>query len=410
MRNASENAKELRRSIVMGILLGVTLAAAFLAGFLVRDYVQAELPTVFAAQVPADSEGYPLVDEVQALLDNHYLRPLPEYAQRQYAAIRGLLGALNDRNTFFIEPPVAQSESDVLAGTYGGIGVTLQRSSNNDFVLYPFPDGPAANAGILTGDILRVVNGQVLDGSEQQDAVDQLLRGEVKENNGVEITVERDGVGEAITVFIQFDVINVPSVLWRVLSQDERIGYVQLLRFTNRTPAELDEALADLTTQGIQALVLDVRNNGGGLLQESIQVAGRFLDGGVVLYEQTRAGERVYEAERETVPRVIADIPLVVLVNGGTASAAELVAGAIQDRERGTLLGQVTYGKGTIQQIFTLSDRSSIHVTSAEWFTPNRSALDGVGLVPDIAMIPDASGRDIEIDEAIRFLQRELES
>jgi len=406
MQNASEKHKEYTRSILLGALLGIVLALVFFAGFLLRDYVDIRMSPVFATPLPEES-SYPLLDEVQYLLDQNYLRQQPDYSTRQYAAIRGLLGSLEDRNTFFIDPPVAQSESQVLAGTYGGIGVSLQRSATGEFTLYPFPDSPAAAEGIQDGDILRAVNGRVLELSEQQDAVDQLLRGEVRDDNGVEVTVSREGVAEDVNVFIPFQVINIPSVLWRVLSEDQRLGYIQILRFTNRTPDELDTAISELQSAVIEGLVLDIRNNGGGLLQESIQVASRFLEGGVIVYEQTKAEERPFEADEVG---SIADIPLVVLVNGGTASAAEIVAGAIQDQERGILIGQLTYGKGTIQQIFSLSDQSSVHVTSAEWFTPDHHVIDGVGLQPNIAMIPDETGRDIEIGEAVRHLQEQLEA
>ncbi len=406
MQNASEKHKEYTRSILLGALLGIVLALVFFAGFLLRDYVDIRMSPVFATPLPEES-SYPLLDEVQYLLDQNYLRQQPDYSTRQYAAIRGLLGSLEDRNTFFIDPPVAQSESQVLAGTYGGIGVSLQRSATGEFTLYPFPDSPAAAKGIQDGDILRAVNGRVLELSEQQDAVDQLLRGEVRDDNGVEVTVSREGVAEDVNVFIPFQVINIPSVLWRVLSEDQRLGYIQILRFTNRTPDELDTAISELQSAVIEGLVLDIRNNGGGLLQESIQVASRFLEGGVIVYEQTKAEERPFEADEVG---SIADIPLVVLVNRGTASAAEIVAGAIQDQERGILIGQLTYGKGTIQQIFSLSDQSSVHVTSAEWFTPDHHVIDGVGLQPNIAMIPDETGRDIEIGEAVRHLQEQLEA
>ncbi len=406
MQNASEKHKEYTRSILLGALLGIVLALVFFAGFLLRDYVDIRMSPVFATPLPEES-SYPLLDEVQYLLDQNYLRQQPDYSTRQYAAIRGLLGSLEDRNTFFIDPPVAQSESQVLAGTYGGIGVSLQRSATGEFTLYPFPDSPAAAEGIQDGDILRAVNGRVLELSEQQDAVDQLLRGEVRDDNGVEVTVSREGVAEDVNVFIPFQVINIPSVLWRVLSEDQRLGYIQILRFTNRTPDELDTAISELQSAVIEGLVLDIRNNGGGLLQESIQVASRFLEGGVIVYEQTKAEERPFEADEVG---SIADIPLVVLVNRGTASAAEIVAGAIQDQERGILIGQLTYGKGTIQQIFSLSDQSSVHVTSAEWFTPDHHVIDGVGLQPNIAMIPDETGRDIEIGEAVRHLQEQLEA
>ncbi|NWF69683.1 MAG: S41 family peptidase [Chloroflexi bacterium] len=389
-----------KQSVLYGFLIGLGLALVFTAGFLFRDFVQ-----IAAVNAQTPGAGYPLLDEVQILLDQNYLREQPDYTQRQYAAIRGLLSALDDRYTFFIDPPVAQSESDVLAGTYGGIGVLLQRNEAGDFVLFPFPDSPAIRAGIVDGDRLVAVNGTRLTLAEQQDAVDQLLRGEVREGNGVEITVGRHATGEEFTVFITFDVINVPSVVWRVLEEDARIGYIQILRFTNRTPDELAAAVTDLRAAPIQALVLDLRNNAGGLLQESVDIADAFLDGGVVLYQRSRDSERTFDAQPGG---IMTDLPLIVLVNGGTASASELVAGAIRDSGRGILIGQTTYGKGTVQEIFRLSDQSSVHITSAEWFTPNNSTIEGTGLTPDIAMIPDINGRDVELGEAVRQLQQQL--
>ena len=406
MQNPSDNFKELRRSLLIGILFGIIMAVVFFAGFLLRDFV--DVPPVFAATSEAEegNTGYDLLDEVQQLIDDHYLHEQPDYVTRQYAAIRGMLSSLDDRNTFFIEPAVAQSESDVLAGTYGGIGVNLSRNAAGEFVIFPFPDGPAANAGLLDNDVIVQIGDYVMLNTEQQDVVDQMLRGEVRDNDGVEITVSREDREDTVTVFVPFDVINIPSILWRVLPEDSRIGYIQIMRFTNRTPDEFLAAVDGLTSENIEAVVIDLRHNGGGLLRESIEIAGNFLDGLVVLYEVTVEGEQVFEAESGG---QLLDLPLVVLVNGGTASAAELVAGALQDHDRGILIGQTTYGKGTIQQIFSLSDSSSIHVTSAEWFTPDRHRIDSVGLEPDIMMIPDENGRDIEIGEAIIYLQRLLE-
>lgn len=402
-KSNSENIAEYRRSILMGAAAGLLLALAFAGGFLVRDLL------FFSAtgRVQAsETAGYPLLDEVQALLDRVYLREQPDYTQRQYGAIRGMLEVLGDRNTFFIDPPVAQSEADTLAGTYGGIGVLLQRNENNEFVLYPYPESPAQAAGITDGDILLMIDGVEILPSEHQDAVDQKMRGEVKAGSGVEITVKKSDETQ-YTVFVEFAVINVPSVIWRVMPDDERIGYIQILRFTSRTPEELTTALTELQAQDITALILDMRNNTGGLLEESVAVAGQFLDGGVIAYEVSQKGEEVFEAPANGIG---SGLPLAILVNKNTASASELVAGALRDRERGILIGQKTYGKGTVQQIFTLSDGSSIHVTSAEWFTPNRAPLDGTGLVPDIDMIPDENGRDIETGEALHYLQQRLGS
>jgi carboxyl-terminal processing protease len=403
VKNVPTKYREYRRSMVMGALTGLGLAIAFMFGFVARDFA-GDLAPALANNSSSEVESYPLLDEVQQLIDQHYLREQPDYTQRQYGAIRGMLSSLEDRFTFFIEPPVAQSESDVLAGTYGGIGVQLQRAESGEFVLFPFPDGPAAKAGIEDGDVLKEVNGMTVDLSQQQDVVDQMLRGEVAEGSGVELTVLKAQTEEEFTTFILFDVINVPSVVWRVLAEDEQIGYIQILRFTSRTPEELATAITELRGSEIESLVLDLRNNSGGLLQESVQVAGQFLEGGVIVYEKTNNDEEAFTAESGG---LATDIPMVILVNQGTASAAELVAGAIRDRGRGIMIGQTTYGKGTVQQIFTLSDKSSIHITSAEWFTPSRNELDGLGLKPDIEMIPDENGRDIELGEAIRYLQQE---
>ena len=402
MKNTSGNLAEYRRSIILGTLIGVGLALVFCAGFFFRELL--DLPPASAYTVDPEDGGYPLLDEVQSYLDAQYLREQPEYATRQYSAIRGMLASLEDRNTFFIEPPVARSEADVLAGTYGGIGVNLQRNERGEFVLCPFTDSPALQAGVINDDILIAVNDMEIDLSTQQDIVDQMLRGEVTDGNGVNLTVLRGD--ETLEIFVEFNVINIPSVLSRVLLEDNRVGFIQILRFTNRTPTELTDAIAELRNSDIEALILDLRNNGGGLLQESIEVAGEFLEGGIVLYEVRIAEERTFDASDGG---SMLDLPIVVLVNGGTASASELVAGALQDRNRAILVGQTTYGKGTIQQIFTLSDGSSIHVTSAEWLTPEQNVIDGVGLTPDITMIPDENGRDIEIGEAIRYLQQELQ-
>jgi carboxyl-terminal processing protease len=405
MKLSQPNQTTYIRSIITGAIAGIALASMFMLGIFAREIFGIPPPLALATDDPTESAGYPLIDEVQDLLDQVYLRDQPGYTERQYAAIRGLLSSLDDPNTFFIDPPVARSEAQALAGTYGGIGVQLRRNEAGAFVLYPFPESPAREAGIIDGAELIAIDGMPVDQTTQVDAVDQLMRGEVDAGNGIQLTVRQ--AGEDFMTFVEFAVINVPSVVARVLDQDERIAYVQVLRFTSRTPDELEETLRDLDVQSLQGLVLDLRDNSGGLLNESVQVASQFLDGGVVIYEVTQDEETAINAERGG---VATEIPLVVLVNRGTASASELVAGAIRDRDRGILIGQQTFGKGTVQQIFTLSDGSSVHITSAEWFTPDRVPLAGVGLEPTIAMIPHENGRDVELGEAVRYLQEQIAS
>lgn len=385
-------------AIMRGVLAGVVLSAVFLAGFVVRGRVPA------TAQ-DQTSDGFVLLQEVEGLLAAHYLRELPDEREMEYAAIRGYLGSLDDPYTFFIDPPVTGNESDVLAGQYGGIGVQVKLSERGYFELYPFRDGPAAQAGIQDGAILISVDGTLIEPGERLDVIDQMLRGEVGDGRGVTITVMAPDQTDMADYFIEFQVVQVPSVIWRTLVEEPSFGYIQILRFTARTPDELRLALTELTDQKVSALVLDLRGNSGGLLQESVEVASEFLDGGTVFYDRNRDGE----TEATAKPGGLGvDLPLVVLVNSGTASAAELVAGAIRDRGRGILIGQKTYGKGSVQLIFRLSDDSSIHLTSSEWFTPARAPLDGYGLDPDITMIPAEDGRDVELGEAIRHLRTEL--
>jgi carboxyl-terminal processing protease len=394
MKRLQINAETLR-SLMTGALAGMALAIAFIAGFYLRGTL------IAASSVPPDAAGYPLLDEVQVLLDHAYLREQPSYVARQYGAVRGLLASLGDNYTYFIEPAVAQSESDVLAGTYGGIGVLLTRNESGDYVMYPYMDSPAQAAGVQDGAILLAIYGNPVDGATP-DAVDQMLRGEVKAGTGVELTIQQGG--EEQTLFIEFAVINIPSVIWRQL-ENPRIAYVQIQRFTARTPEELRNALTELNALEVDGLILDLRGNSGGLLDESITVASEFIADGVIIYEASNHDEQTYNALSGG---LATDLPMVVLIDENTASAAELVAGAIRDSGRGIIIGQNSVGKGTVQQIFALSDGSSVHITVAEWFNASRTHITGIGLVPDIAIIPDEGGRDIELAEAIRYLEEEL--
>lgn len=395
MDHKAVNKQRIAGAIGQGLLAGVILSAVFAAGFLIRGQVPV------TAQEKAD-QPFALLGEVKALIESNYLRELPPDNTMEYGAIRGYLAELNDPYTFFNDPPVTQSESDVLAGQYGGIGVQVKLNEKGQFVLYPFRDGPAAQAGVQDGDILQAINDTALAPDERLDVVDQMLRGEVGEGRGVKIAVLKPDSGGTAEYFIEFAVVEVPSVIWRPVTEAPEFGYIQIRQFTSRTPEELRTALNELDSQGVTAWILDLRSNSGGLLQESVEVASEFLDGGVVFYEQRRDGET------ETVASPGGeglDKTLVVLVNGGTASAAELVAGAIRDQGHGILIGQRTYGKGSVQLIFRLSDGSSVHITSAEWFTPARTPLAGSGLEPNITTVPAEDGRDVELAEAVRFLR-----
>jgi carboxyl-terminal processing protease len=201
-------------------------------------------------------------------------------------------------------------------------------------------------------------------------------------------------------------------VEWYMLEQAEAAGYVRLALFSGRTALELEEALADLQSQGMTRLVLDLRGNGGGLFDASIDVASQFLPNGVVAYQLERGGkERTYQVSRKG---ILVGAPLVVLVDGATASASEIVAGALQDRGRAVLVGEKTFGKGTVQTVYDLSDGSSVHITYAEWLTPHRRQISGQGLAPDLEVTISeedrSQGRDTQLERAIEYLVSKADS
>ena len=384
------------KPLLRGLTLALLMLGAFVSGYVLRD-----MESVMAQS----GSEFPLLVEAADYIDEFYVKDKPDGTRLQYALIRSYLAELGDPNTFFIEPAVAASESDSLAGRYGGIGVDIQINEEGNYLLFPFEDSPAQREGIREGDILLAVNGMPIELGITMDEVRQLLRGEIVEGAGVTLRVRTLGDEEEREIFVPFEEILVPSVTWRTLLEAPDIGYINISRFTSRTPEEFAQGVTELQDAGVKALVLDLRGNPGGLLQESIDVAGEFFDGGVLSIEERVTGESTKDDEAGG---MVLDLPVVVLVDHRTASASEIVAGALQARERGIVIGQQTFGKGSIQSIFSLSDSSSIHVTVAVWYKPDGGELDGVGLTPDIPMIPDENQRDVELGEAIRYLQSEV--
>ncbi len=339
-------------------------------------------------------------------LDQHFYGDLSGPQERTYGAIRQALALLDDPYTIFVEPQPRELERDRMRGSFGGVGVILWRNPKGDMLLSPQPGSPAERAGILDKDLLLALDGQPLSAEVTIDDVYAWLHGEV--GTTVTLTISRPPTPSWDVPVIREE-IQVPSISWRLLEQTPSIGYLHIQSFTERTGEEVSLALQELLTWELSGLVLDLRDNSGGLLDSSVAVASQFLPEGIVLTEQRRDGEtRTFPVQTEG---RATKVPLVVLVNGGTASAAEIVAGAIQDYERGVLVGESTYGKGSVQQVYDLSDGSSLHVTSAVWLTPHQHPIEGTGLTPD-HIVPDGdspSGNaghtiDEQMDYAVTIL------
>lgn len=326
---------------------------------------------------------------------------LPSPRERTYGAIHETLALLDDPYTIFVEPQSSELEWDQMRGAFGGIGVTLWRDAQSQMVLSPYPDSPAERAEVREGDILLAVDGQTITGETTVDDVRAWLHGEV--GVSVTLTISRPPT-LPFDLTITRDEIQIPSVTWRVLDQTPDVGYIYVESFTERTGDEISTALQELVQETeTYGLILDLRCNTGGLIDPAVATASQFLRDGVVLTE-------LYHDDRErTFPvqdgGLAPDIPLVVLINGGTASAAEIVAGALQDHGRGVLIGEPTFGKGSVQLIYDLSDGSSLHITSAIWLTPNQHQIAGQGLTPDV-YVPRGDGpQDEQLDRAVAYLQ-----
>jgi len=347
-------------------------------------------------------EDLEIMWEAWELLEEQYDGELPEDEELSYAVIRGLLETLDDDFTSFAAPDVAQRMRENLQGSFEGIGAFVRENEEGlTEIVRPMDGQPADLAGLKAGDVVIGVDGEpVLDLS--LDEVIALIRG--PEGTEVVLTVERESLEEPLDVTILRERIEIPVIESEML--EEEIGYVRLSTFNRNADAQLRVALEALLVQEPRGLIFDLRDNGGGFLDQSILVADAFLPEGVVLYERSRT-MGIDEVYRSDDGDLAEEIPLVVLVNAGSASASEIVAGAIRDNDRGVLIGETTFGKGSVQNTHTLSDGSELRVTIARWYIPSNQSIDGTGITPDIEVeTPEDLGgeEDTQLQRAIEYL------
>lgn len=393
------------RNSLTVFMLVLLAASAFAAGYLTRELVNGRGSSPLAH---AD-ENMDTYFEAWDLIRNNFLGDIPDSRAVTYGAIRGSLTTLNDPYTVFIEPAAREVERERLQGTFGGIGAYISRSEETgEVLLEPIPGNPAEAAGIVSGDVLLAIDGLPVTPEMTVPEIIDLIKGE--KGTAVALTVRHPGATEAVDIEVVRDDILLPSVIYRLVDEDPTIGYIQLSRFSGESSNEVGAALEDLQLLGATRFILDLRQNGGGLRDAAVEVADHFLDEGPVLYLQSQdEGERAFSSTADT---IASTEPLVVLIDGGTASASEIVAGALKDRGRAALIGSKTFGKGSVQLVFDLSDGSSVHVTSARWLTPNRVQIDQTGLDPDISVEITQedvdNGRDPVLEEAIGYLQEKF--
>jgi carboxyl-terminal processing protease len=417
--------------LVFGIvlLLGATFFSGFAFGALVPDNFvrqalnskdtpvaqatplptnlpgETSIPTeVIQAQTPEqlDELFKPFWESWDLLHENYVDQPLDDLALMR-GAIQGMLAATGDKHTSYMDPDqFAQANAEMGGEEYTGIGAWVNTTGDYVEVVSPMKNSPAEKAGLKAKDIVIAINGEDMTGVPGDLALQKILG---PAGEAVTLTIKRGE--ETLDITIVREKITVPAVEYRML--DGGIAYIALYTFNELATQQVREALKELLAQNPKGLIFDLRNNGGGLLVTAIEVSSEFISDGVIMYEEYGDGSRdSYSAQ----PGGLAtEIPLVVLINEGTASASEITAGAIQDYGRGTLIGVTSYGKGSVQNWIPLkTEKGGVRITIARWLTPNGNQINDVGLTPDIE-VPYTqedvdAGRDPQLDAAIEFLNK----
>ena len=328
-------------------------------------------------------------------------------------AIRGMMDVVEDPYTFYYTPDEMQRHNAQSEGIYSGLGFLLQNNAEGEIeIIRVYADGPADAAGAQAGDRIISVNGTTVNGSSAESLSDAVDRMRCEVGTSVDLQLLRGD--QTLDVTLIAGEVHVSNVNFAVL--EGNIGYIEIYQFSGDDVDSFRAAMEEMQSAGVRGLVLDLRNNPGGYLSDVVAIADLLLPEGAVVYVENRAGERVaYSSDAE-----YWDVPLVVLINGMSASASEILAAAVQDFDRGTLVGQRSYGKGVVQSLLVFeSDGAGMQYTSAIYYTPSGRCIHGTGVSPDIVVeasegyynltgVPDPDG-DVQLKEALEQLARRMQ-
>lgn len=298
------------------------------------------------------------------------------------SAINGMLSSL-DPHSSYLNPEAAQDMRVQTRGEFGGLGIEVTMENELVKIITPIDDTPAARAGVMAGDLISKIDGEDVRGLTLNEAVDK-MRGLV--NTPIKLTILREGVDKPLEVTIIRDIIKVKAVKYRV---EDNIGYLKITSFTEKTQDDLEDAITRIKEQvpaeNLKGFVLDLRLNPGGLLDQAISVSDSFLENGEIVSTRGREATDITRFDARA-GDLLDGKPMVVLINGGSASASEIVAGALQDQRRATIVGSRSFGKGSVQTIIPLAENGALRLTTALYFTPAGKSIQGTGIVPDIAV------------------------
>lgn len=364
----------MKKEDILSIILTVlSLLAVFAAGYFTNQLIN-----------PPELD-LPILSQAREIMENHSLAEPPSIKEQEYGMIHGLVSSYDDPYASFVEPVQHELYSNTFEGSFGGIGAQITINTNGETILYPFPDSPAKKAGIMDDDVLVAVGGIEITTETPLDTTVSFLRGPV--GSLVNVVIYRPVEGKNYEFEIKRKEFLIPSVSWRILQEYPNVGLIRINLISKTTPEEILEAATDLQSAGAKSFILDLRQNAGGLLEAGIDVARLFLEEGVIIHEQySRSDPDTYIVEE---PGELSQVDLAVLIDSNTASAAEIIAGALQYHKRAVLVGLPSYGKNTIQLVFTLEDQSSIHVTNGKWWLPGEQETPDFHILPEIQISPE---------------------
>ena len=386
-------------AVMLVIAIGAFYAGS-LAEFQWGGYAPNWAKSLLFYTPPKSNVDYRALDEVFTTIQQHYVKPNPDGVKLTEGAAAGMVGALGDQFSRYLTAQEYQSNQSFLNGQFAGIGATVQQKGDQILIAGVLPSTPAEKAGMKAGDVITAVDGQSTTGWTADDAVNR-IRG--KANTQVQVQVSRNGA--MLTFNLTRQEINVPSVATHVF--DNRVLYIRIFDFGSRTSTEFDQALKNNLKGSVNLVLLDLRDNPGGYVDAANDVISEFVSSGTSTILVERGGKE--DVRRVTGNGRAYGNSLVVLVNENSASASEITAGAIKDHNRGKLVGVKTFGKGSVQQDFRLRDNSDLHLTIAEWLTPNRHSIEKSGITPDKTVTLASATDEYSVDQAPNSFAKDLQ-
>lgn len=397
--NNSGRNKQLIKGVIIGVLLSVVAGAVFYWGNVAKTSLGSKNARLSRK-----------MEEIVSILDKHYVEGI-DYDMLEEGVYEGLVSGVGDRYTSYMPAEDYRAFIETMSGSYAGIGVYVYANTEDRMITVtaPIKGSPGERAGILPNDKIIKVNGADVSGDKIDEAI-AMMKG--KAGTSVTVTVFRRDTEETLDITVTRENIDVPTVEHKML--ENGIGYIAISSFDDNTAEQFKKALSELNADGQKALIIDVRNNLGGYLNRVVEICDMLLSDCTIVYREDKDGNKRYEKATSTESF---NAPMAVLINGASASASEILAGALKDNNAAVLVGNTTFGKGLVQQIFRLEDNSAVKVTVERYFTPSGVCINGIGIEPDYeadlpkelqSAVTIESAEDAQLMKAVEVLMEKL--